>query len=115
MKKKRRDIIFDVVDREILINLIKHEKLDWYYLHEKYRLSPGQLSRSIKKLINLKFITLGDEFVAITKEGLISLISQRNKFLRKNKDEFWTILQEERKGKKIKLNQFYLPNSIKVL
>ena len=116
MKKKRPNIVFkfDVVDREILKNLLKNKKLDWYYLHEKYRLSPGQLSRSFKKLIRLKFILVGDESIEITEEGLIKTITMRKIILRKNEDEFWSKLQDERKGAKIKVNQFYLPNVKKI-
>jgi predicted methyltransferase len=105
---------FEVVDREILKNLLKQERIDWYYFHEKYMLSPGQLSRSIKKLEELKLLVVEDDKIKITEEGRKTIISNRNKMLRKNKDEYWELPQEERKGITLGVNQFYLPNDRKI-
>ena len=42
------------------------------------------------------------------------LIAKRNHILRKNSSELWELPQKERLGKKIDINQFYLPNKDKI-
>jgi DNA-binding PadR family transcriptional regulator len=111
---KNKKIIFDVVDREIIKNILQQEKIDWYFFHEKYKLSPGQLSRSIKKLENCKFIIVDNEKIQITEEGRKTIIAKRNSILRKSQDEYWGIVQEDRKGNKVEINQYYLPNKAKI-
>jgi hypothetical protein len=100
---------FNVVDREILKNLLKQGSIKWYFFHEKYRLSPGQLSRSLNKLEALEFVIIKDDEVTITKEGRAVVVLERNNILRITPNENWKIIQDYRVGKKLELNEFYLP------
>ena len=104
---------FDVVDREVLRNLLKENSIDWYYFHEKYKLSPGQLSRSIKKLEAWNFLIIEDGLIRATDEGRIAILSERNKIFRRNSEDNYDKIQQERLGNKININQFYLPRKKK--
>lgn len=110
MKSNENDHEYDVVDREILKNLLKEDCIDWYYFHEKYRLSPGQFSRSMKKLETFGYLVIIDEKIKITEKGRKYLIAERNNILRKNSPEHWELPQSERLSSKTDINQFYLPN-----
>jgi len=101
---------FEVVDREVLINLMKLKTIDWYYFHKQYKLSPGQLSRSIKKLEAWKFLVIEEEQIRITEEGQKTIVSERNRIFRKNSDEDWGVEQRDRMRQKIEINQLYMPN-----
>lgn len=114
MKLNKQKHGYDVVDREILKNLLKKDCIDWYYFHEKYRLSPGQLSRSMKKLEAFEYLVIKDEIIQITDKGIKYLIADRNNILRKNSTEYWELPQSERLTNKTDINQFYLPNSKKL-
>lgn len=114
MKLEKKVQTFEVVEREILKNLLKKDTIDWYFFHEKYKLSPGQLSRSMKKLEAWEYIVIEDDKIHITNDGIKRLIAERNDKLRKRTVEIWQLPQSERLVEKLNVNQFYLPNKNKM-
>jgi DNA-binding PadR family transcriptional regulator len=102
-------LIFNTIDREVLKNVALKKKVNWYYFHQKYRLSPGQLSRSIRKLVSLEYIIIDDDNIELTPKGQKILYKERNKIFRKNEHESWLKVQDFRKAKNLKIDEFYNP------
>jgi len=97
-------------DREMLKCIYKHAgKLDVYFLHEKFLLSPGQLSRLIRKFTAWNVIT--------EKEGTLYLTELGQKWLLENErkifcdvNKYWKECPDIFKAPQLNVGTPYLPD-----
>jgi len=80
-----------------------------YYFHEKYLLSPGQLARSLNKLIEMNIAQLNDDELKITDFGIKWTISNRKKIFLEEKELFWKEIPDYMKRDQLVINQMYKP------
>lgn len=77
-------------DRELLRDLYAGgDWMDIYYFHQKYLLSPAQISRAIRKLKSLKLVESMDYKIKLTDFGCRWLLSNRRQVFLKPKDMEW--------------------------
>ena len=65
-------------DVEIIRELIHNKSIDLYDLHLKYRLSPAQVSRSVKNLLNEGVVEIEGETISMTDLGREWIIKNRH-------------------------------------
>lgn len=95
-------------EKRILIDLFKStESLFMFTLHKRLQLSPKELFEAIEKLKSSELITVSDNRLSITKEGVKFLVTsdlKQNNSTVNNK-----IILEDFLGPKIDINSFYIP------
>lgn len=97
-------------DIEFLKELYLENKVDLYFFHEKYRLSPAQLSRTISKFIEKDLITLKDNCVILNETGKKWIVSQRKHLFLNESRKYWKKAPENMMQKTKLINELYKPN-----
>lgn len=94
----------------VLIELFKSkDSLFLYGLHRKYRLTPGQIVRTLTKLEKLKLIEYDTQFASITDKGR-ELIYKSRRVLTEKKTMPWRECPEEFKQPQMDMSKPYIPN-----
>lgn len=94
----------------IMREVFSKSSVSIYFLHEKYLFSPGQLARSIDKLISLNVINLTKEDINITDYGIKWILSNRNRLFLSEKNQYWKSVPEYMKCEQLDVNNIYKPN-----
>lgn len=93
-------------DKIILRDIIELRKIDLFYFHERYLLSPAQIRSAIDRLEKLGIAKTEKNFLIINEESVSTAI----KYMRKidKRPKYWRQLSNEKKyaGEKI---EFYTP------
>lgn len=85
------------------------KKILLYYFHDKYLFSPGQLARSINKLIKKKIIICEDQYISATSEGNDWILANRKKIFFHIKNKYWKKIPDHMLAKEHALNKPYKP------
>lgn len=93
----------------ILREIFNLRRLNIFYFHEKYLLSPGQLARSLNNFIENKIIQIKENEIIITDFGIKWIISNRKKLFLQEKDLFWKEIPEYMTKKQLMINKLYKP------
>ena len=97
-------------DIEFLKELLSKDKVELYFFHNKYMLSPAQMARTINKFEELGLIDITNDEVSLNELGRRWIIENR-KFLFLNENvKYWKEIPEEMKQKKIAINKPFKPN-----
>lgn len=97
-------------DIELIKELIHYRRLDIFLLHEKYRLSPAQVARSLRKFYEDDLIKITGTDIAFTEKGLLWIQENRiNLFLNKRNQYWKDIPKEMRTKKEMKRGILYIP------
>lgn len=97
-------------DIELLTELYSKNSLELYFFHEKYKLSPAQLGRTLKKFKDLGLIKLHEKNVILTEKGSNWIIGNRKKLFLNEKLKYWKNVPEEMKQNSLGINDLYMPN-----
>ena len=91
------------------------ESIDIYDIHKEYLLSPGQVSRSLKKLTKLDLVSVDFEAgkALLTENGLIKIVEKRKIFFGSFDREKWRAPPDEMLGEKIEINAPYIPRRMR--
>lgn len=101
-------------DIELLKELLIKEKIDMYYFHEKYMLSPAQLGRTIRKYEALNIISLENNIILLTSKGKQWIFKHRKELFLYERPKYWKEIPQEMLQEKIKINELYKPNPKKI-
>ncbi len=101
-------------DIEFLRELYCKNEVDLYFFHEKYRLSPAQLSRTISKFIEIELIILQDNNIVLTETGKKWIISHRKNLFLDEKRKYWKEIPNNMVQETININELYKPNRNKL-
>lgn len=93
-------------DKELINELIKFKKLDIYFLHQKYKLSPAQVARSVNKFLHQGLIQESDSVISFTELGIIWVNKNRKSLFNSNRNKYWKEVPRDRTVNKKRL---YLP------
>jgi hypothetical protein len=105
---------FSVEDKEILRDLFKESKMvSIYSFHKKYMLSPGQLSRSLRKFESMGVLVSTDENVELTEYGKKWILQNRKELFLNKPREFWKESITESVPNS-NINKPYLPKKTKL-
>ena len=94
-------------DIEFLKELYLNNKINIYFFHEKYMLSPAQLGRTIRKFAKMKHIIVNDDNVELTENGRKWVIANRKELFLKEKEKLWKVVPAEMERVPIKINETY--------
>lgn len=97
-------------DIEFLKELYKNKSVSMYFFHEKYRLSPAQLGRTIRKFLQINCITLNNDIIELTENGTKWILANRIDLFLKSKKKYWKMVPENMSQEPLKTNDIYLPN-----
>ena len=101
-------------DIELLKELYLREKVDFYFFHEKYKLSPAQLGRTLKKFKDAGFIVLDGQNIVLNETGRKWIIGNRRELFLKEKSKYWKKIPEEMKQDTLAINELYIPDRKKI-
>jgi hypothetical protein len=96
-------------DIEFVKELYINNKINIYFFHEKYMLSPAQLGRSIRKFAKMKYIIVNDDNIELTKSGRKWIIANRRVLFLKEKEKHWKAVPVEMEQPPMKINEVYKP------
>jgi hypothetical protein len=99
------DIIF-------LKHIFQCQEVDIYFFHEKYLLSPAQLSRTIRKFKEIDVITEQNGIATLTEKGRAWIIDNKRSLFLQKKSRFWKNIPEHMKDTVISIDTLYLPQKI---
>lgn len=97
-------------DIEFLKELYYRDKIDLYFFHEKYKLSPAQLARTIRKFEEEELIVLDKRQVILNEKGRNWIFRNRRILFLKEKSKYWKNIPEEMKQDSLAVNELYKPN-----
>jgi hypothetical protein len=100
----------DTIILRHLLSVNAGEYVAIYDLHSIYRLSPAQLSRSIRKLSENQIIEVHEDSLRLRSTAVEWLIKNRRLFYSTIKS--WKEIPEEFKGSQINSNEIYLPPNL---
>lgn len=101
-------------DIEFIKELLDRKKVDLYFFHEKYLLSPAQLARTINKFIEEGVVELSNEEIRLTPNGEKWIICNRKSLFLHERKKYWKEIPSEMKQESFELNDFYKPNRKKL-
>lgn len=102
-------------DIELLKELYYKNTANVYFFHERYRLSPAQLARAIRKFENQGLIEFNDTTVTLTENGKKWVLANRKDIFLYERKKYWKEVPENMRRKPIKMNSPYKPiNKIRV-
>lgn len=101
-------------DVEFLKELYYKNRLDLYFFHEKYRLSPAQLARTIRKFEELDLIVLSCDQVILLDKGRSWIFANRKNIFLKEKSKYWKVIPVKMCQKVLGVNELYKPNRKKI-
>tara|TARA_R100000789_G_scaffold97449_1_gene99967 strand:- start:173 stop:532 length:360 start_codon:yes stop_codon:yes gene_type:complete len=107
-------MIFFSEDIEFLRELYINRSLNIYFFHEKYKLSPLQLSRTINKFKKIDLIVLENRVVYLNEKGRDWVFSKRKELFLEERLKYWKIIPQEMKQNSIEINELYNPNRKKL-
>ena len=110
------DFEIQVEDRIILRSLFSSNgELNVYELHKKYLLSPGQISRSLRKLSSLDIISMDVEnaIFEITENGREIILFNRRELFGRPLHKVWQNIPEEMLVAKVEQDMPYLPRKFR--
>ena len=97
-------------ERQILIEIFKSSNgLFLFTLHRKLNLYPKELFTSIENLKNNGLLEINEDRATITREGIDSAIKTPLKTKEDGNNK--RLIKEEYQGKRIKINEFYVPQN----
>lgn len=96
-------------DIELLKELYSNDKIELYFFHKKYKLSPAQLARALKKFKDAGLILLDNDSVELNEKGRRWIIGNRKELFLKEKSKYWKRIPENMKQQSLEINQFYIP------
>lgn len=102
---------FSSADRYFIIELLRKGSVNFYALHESYRLSPAQIADSLMRLRAIGVLDepdIGDGVVKLSRNGLQELVSYRREIFHRL-DE-WKNVPTEMKVDALGINAPYIPN-----
>lgn len=76
-------------DVEIIRELICNKHVDLYDLHLKYRLSPAQISRSVKRFIAEGIVVCQDNTIELTDYGKEWIVHNRKELFLDDSRKYW--------------------------
>jgi len=76
-------------DVELLKELFPDHSVHFFKMHEKYKLSPGQLGRTINKFEKLKFIKVNGSEIKLSKFGRNWIFQNRRSIYLNNSCRYW--------------------------
>lgn len=94
-------------DIEVLKELYIHNKLELYFFHEKYKLSPAQLVRTLDKFIALECIKITSGSVELTEKGYKWIFINRKRLFLQKKNKFWRNTNEDITQEQISIGDIY--------
>lgn len=97
-------------DIELLKELYLTDKIDLYFFHEKYMLSPAQLGRTLKKFKDADLIIFDQNSVALNENGRKWIIENRRQIFLVEKSKYWKKIPENMKQDSLNINELYIPN-----
>ena len=86
-------------DIEIIRQLIYNGHVNLYDLHIKYRLSPAQISRSVRKLQEEQVIIVDEKTISITNFGREWVIRNRRMLFLDDKRKYWKLEKDNARFK----------------
>lgn len=96
-------------DIELLKELYSEERIDLYFFHEKYKLSPAQLGRTLKKFKDAGLIILDGQNIILNETGREWIFVNRRVLFLKEKSKYWKVIPEHMKQNSLAINKLYLP------
>jgi DNA-binding PadR family transcriptional regulator len=97
-------------DIELLKELYSSSEKDLYFFHEKYKLSPAQLARTLKKFESEELIEIKNRIVVLTEKGRKWIFHNRGMLFLKEKSKYWKKIPDEMKQEPLGINELYKPN-----
>lgn len=97
-------------DIELLRELYLSNEKDLYFFHEKYKLSPVQLARTLKKFESKELIEIKNRIIILTEKGRNWIFYNRRMLFLKEKSKCWKNIPDEMKQEHLKINEIYKPN-----
>ena len=97
-------------ERQILVEIFKSSNgLFLFTLHRQLNLTPKDLFTSVEKLKSNGLVVETEDRITITKEGIEFAVKTplKNKIDENNKK----LIMEDFRGKKINVNEFYIPQN----
>ncbi len=91
-------------DIEFLRELFVKSRVELYYFHEKYLLSPGQLARTVNKFLELKIVEKIDYDILLTDFGKKWILSNRKQLFLNPQKMYWKAIPNEMKKESIEKN-----------
>ena len=102
---------FNSAERELLLEAIGMKGwVDIYILHDKFLLSPGQLSNAVRRLEALGLIISDGLLIKMTDLGRRSLVRQRRTVLWANQSRNWVVIPDELQAPTVQPRELYLPD-----
>jgi len=101
-------------DIELLKELYLREKVDFYFFHEKYKLSPAQLGRTLKKFKDAGLIVIEEQNIILNEIGIKWIIGNRRELFLKEKSKYWKNIPDEMTQEILGINDIYIPNRKKI-
>jgi|SRR5690606_5806859 len=101
-------------DIEFIKELLDKKKVNLYFFHEKYLLSPAQLARTINKFLEGNLVELNNEEIRLTLEGEKWVVCNRKSLFLNERKKYWKEIPSEMKQASIDINDFYKPNRNKL-
>lgn len=97
-------------ERQILVEIFKSSNgLFLFTLHRQLNLTPKDLFTAIENLKSNGFVEETEDRITITKEGIEFAVNTPLKNKRVENDK--KIVMEDFRGKKINVNEFYIPQN----
>lgn len=97
-------------DIEFLKELYHKDRVDLYFFHEKYRLSPAQLSRTLNKFLKMELVVLQGNEVLLNETGRMWIIKHRRDLFLGVRRKYWKEIPDNMVQNAININELYLPN-----
>lgn len=97
------------VEREFARLLFSHEAVDLYDLHERYRLSPGQVARVVRHFASEGIVNLDGDRVALTAVGRLWILKNREFLFMKGTRREWADLPGGVKREPRDASEPYMP------
>lgn len=97
-------------DIELLKELYSNDKIELYFFHEKYKLSPAQLGRTLKKFRDAGLIVFDKNSVTLNESGRKWIIGNRRELFLKEKSKYWKKIPKKMKQESLAINELYIPN-----
>ena len=80
---------------EILRELIKSDSVDLYLFHDKYKMSPAQLSRAVSKFASKSIISINENTITLTPYGKKWIINNRKALFLSPREKYWKQIPSE--------------------
>lgn len=97
-------------DIELLKVLYSSSERNLFFFHEKYKLSPAQMARTLKKFESKELIEIKTRVVVLTEKGRKWIFQNRGMLFLKEKTKYWKNIPDEMKQKPLRINELYKPN-----